>query len=128
MYLCIRGINFGSFYDSLLDCWNVPTMWYILFLILFTYFWHNLESMTRFVWYCLILMNEWLLFNANSVICQLYHGETRLIFNEMMTFLLDSLWLGPIGVRFQFITNITKIKMVFYASQLKRCGNENHIP
>jgi hypothetical protein len=29
-------------------------------------------------------MSEWLLFNTNSVICQLYHGENKLIFNEMM--------------------------------------------
>jgi len=25
-----------------------------------------------------------LLFNANSAICQLYHGENKLIFNEIM--------------------------------------------
>ena len=29
-------------------------------------------------------VSEWLLFNANSVIFQLYHGENNLIFNEMM--------------------------------------------
>jgi hypothetical protein len=28
-------------------------------------------------------VSEWLLFNANSVIFQLYHGENKLIFNEM---------------------------------------------
>ena len=27
---------------------------------------------------------EWLLFNVKSSICQLYHGENMLIFNEMM--------------------------------------------
>ena len=27
---------------------------------------------------------EWLLFSANSTIFQLYHGENKLIFNEMM--------------------------------------------
>ena len=27
---------------------------------------------------------EWLLFGANSTIFQLYHGENKLIFNEMM--------------------------------------------
>ena len=27
---------------------------------------------------------EWLLFNVKSAICQLYHGENMLIFNEMM--------------------------------------------
>jgi hypothetical protein len=31
-----------------------------------------------------VLLNECLLFNANSAICQLYHGENKLIFNEMM--------------------------------------------
>ena len=29
-------------------------------------------------------MSEWLLFNATSAIFQLYHGENKLIFNEMM--------------------------------------------
>jgi hypothetical protein len=30
-------------------------------------------------------VSEWLLFNANSAIFQLYHGENKLIFNEMMS-------------------------------------------
>jgi DNA-directed RNA polymerase specialized sigma54-like protein len=30
------------------------------------------------------LVSEWLLSNANSAIFQLYHGENKLIFNEMM--------------------------------------------
>jgi hypothetical protein len=29
-------------------------------------------------------VSEWLLFNANSGIFQLYHGNNKLIFNEMM--------------------------------------------
>jgi hypothetical protein len=29
-------------------------------------------------------MNEWLLFNANTAILQLHHGENNLILNEMM--------------------------------------------
>jgi hypothetical protein len=29
-------------------------------------------------------VSEWLLFNSNSAIFQLYHGENKLIFNEMM--------------------------------------------
>jgi hypothetical protein len=29
-------------------------------------------------------MGEWLLFNANSAIFQLYYGENKLIINEMM--------------------------------------------
>ena len=37
-------------------------------------------------------MSEWVLFNASSAIFQLYHGENKLIFKEMMTrsaFVLD---------------------------------------
>ena len=29
-------------------------------------------------------VSDWLLFNANSAIFQLYHGENKLIFYEMM--------------------------------------------
>ena len=29
-------------------------------------------------------VGEWFLLNVNSAICQLYHGENKLIFNEMM--------------------------------------------
>ena len=29
-------------------------------------------------------MSEWLLFNANAAIFQLYRGENKLMFNEMM--------------------------------------------
>ena len=29
-------------------------------------------------------VSEWLLFNADSAIFQLYHGENKLLFNEMM--------------------------------------------
>ena len=32
----------------------------------------------------IILSCEWLFFNANSAIFQLYYGENMLIFNEMM--------------------------------------------
>jgi hypothetical protein len=31
-----------------------------------------------------VYVGEWLLFTANSAIFQLYHGENKLIFNEMM--------------------------------------------
>ena len=34
-------------------------------------------------------MSEWLLFNANSAIIQLYHVENKLIFNEMMAMRLN---------------------------------------
>jgi hypothetical protein len=33
---------------------------------------------------CWKIVSEWLLFNANSAIFQLYHGENNLIFNDMM--------------------------------------------
>ena len=31
-----------------------------------------------------VIVSDWLLFNANSTTFQLYHGENKLIFNEMM--------------------------------------------
>ena len=37
-------------------------------------------------------MSEWLLFNINSAIFQLYHGENKVIFNEIddeVRFVLD---------------------------------------
>jgi hypothetical protein len=41
--------------------------------------------MYYFVYFCIEkIISEWLLFNANAAICQLYHGESTLIFNEMM--------------------------------------------
>ena len=32
----------------------------------------------------ILWVSEWLLFNANSAIFQLYHDKNKLIFNEMM--------------------------------------------
>ena len=41
------------------------------------FFYHDL--------FCLILdKTEWLLFNAKGAIFQLYHGENKLLFKEMM--------------------------------------------
>jgi hypothetical protein len=34
-------------------------------------------------------VSEWLLSNTNSAIFQLYSGENKLIFNEMIRFVLD---------------------------------------
>ena len=31
-----------------------------------------------------LIISEWLLFNVNLAIVQLYYGESKLIFNEMM--------------------------------------------
>jgi hypothetical protein len=39
----------------------------------------NLNLLVRIKW-----VSEWLLFNANSAIFQLYHGDNKLIINEMM--------------------------------------------
>ena len=36
------------------------------------------------VFTCTNQVSEWLLFNANSANFQVYHGENKLIFNEMM--------------------------------------------
>jgi hypothetical protein len=38
----------------------------------------------RFIVCLNFVFSEWLLFNANSAILHLYHGENKLIFNEMM--------------------------------------------
>jgi hypothetical protein len=38
----------------------------------------------RDAYYIQPFMSEWLLFNTNSAIFQLYHGENKLIFNEIM--------------------------------------------
>jgi hypothetical protein len=34
------------------------------------------------------VVSEWLLFNANSAILQLYHGKSKSIFNEMMMMMM----------------------------------------
>ena len=41
--------------------------------------------MYHYIWYrAYEWVSEWWLFNANSAIFQLYHGKSKLIFNEMM--------------------------------------------
>ena len=50
--------------------------------------WYDCHKLTR-AFSCTSLteihwVSEWLLFNVNSAIFQLYHGENKLIFNEMM--------------------------------------------
>ena len=50
---------------------------------------HNLDHQQKTYTRALFLrvsewVSEWLLFNANAAIFQLYHGENKLIFNEMM--------------------------------------------
>ena len=34
--------------------------------------------------FTIYIVREWLLFNPNSEIFQLYHGENKLMFNDMM--------------------------------------------
>jgi hypothetical protein len=41
--------------------------------------WYRPMVLQFFIW-----VSEWLLFNANSAIFQIYDGENKLIFNEMM--------------------------------------------
>ena len=36
-------------------------------------------------------VSEWLLFNANSAIFQLYHDKNKLIFNEMMMYMYNNI-------------------------------------
>jgi hypothetical protein len=45
----------------------------------------NLDHQQKTYTHALFLqVSEWLLFNANAAIFQLYHGKNNLIFNEMM--------------------------------------------
>jgi hypothetical protein len=47
--------------------------------------WHHFEHDLE------IEVIEWLLFSANSAIFQLYHGENKLIFIEIMTLYISSI-------------------------------------
>ena len=40
--------------------------------------------LSLYIYIYIYIVSEWLLFNTNSTIFQLYHGENKLIFNEMM--------------------------------------------
>jgi len=44
----------------------------------------SLDHQQKIYTECTIFASEWLLCNANGAIFQLYHGENKLIFNEMM--------------------------------------------
>jgi hypothetical protein len=75
-------------------CWKCDIQILFNLAILFRAFWFscsqrplNYLAFQSFEW-----MSKWLLLNANSAIFQLYHGENKLIFNEMMmrsAFVLD---------------------------------------
>ena len=83
---------------------NIHRTCFIMFIYIYIYkyiYMHNNRTNNRFNWvfrwflrqlhvvllyamYSLCSSSEWLLFNANSAILQLYHGENKLILNEMM--------------------------------------------
>jgi hypothetical protein len=42
-------------------------------------------------WDTIDWVSEWLLFYANSAIFQLYHGENKLIFNEIKRMMISTL-------------------------------------
>ena len=44
----------------------------------------QITVLTNTVFWEYMYKSEWLLFNANSAIFQLYHGENKLIFDEMI--------------------------------------------
>jgi hypothetical protein len=83
---------------------------FVSVIVIIIFLWSCGIMMTVFIWFTLIIvliishlpvmkirrcfyllevnstanMSEWLLFSANSAIFQQYHGENKLIFNEMM--------------------------------------------
>jgi hypothetical protein len=63
------------FVISIQDNWRTASHWCDFYTRQLTY------SITFMLF---LYKSEWLLFSANSTICQLYHGENKLIFNEMM--------------------------------------------
>jgi hypothetical protein len=60
---------------------TVPVKRYMLHILF--YIKKNWTTADTFYVFC-VWVSEWLLFNANSAIFQLYHGKNKLIFNEMM--------------------------------------------
>ena len=101
MYVCILSIV--AFVSGLSICW-LPYLFSLTFIYMFcwvvsfgrcnvfTAFGYSfLVSLT--LTYTVEWVSEWLLFNANSVIFQLYHGENKLIFDwdddDEVRFVLD---------------------------------------
>jgi hypothetical protein len=60
---------------TLYFCWSLNSFLFVL--LLKVYVLRLIQHMSEWV-------SEWLLFNVNSAIFQLYHGENKSIFNEMM--------------------------------------------
>ena len=74
--ICFFLLFQSNFFLSFKDIRDMP-MRLLTFSILFDYKSNRIEWVSEWV-------SEWLLFNVNSAIFQLYHGENNLIFNEMM--------------------------------------------
>jgi len=56
-------------------------IWVIALVLILFYF---VDDQVRCITLQYVWVSELLLFNANTAIFQLYHGENKLIFNEMM--------------------------------------------
>jgi hypothetical protein len=63
---------------------------------------------------------QWLLFNANSAIFQLYHGENKLIFSEMMMMsaLFYTNMLSWIFIVLAYWYNSLRVDMLLYSDTL----------
>jgi hypothetical protein len=91
VYICERGIDVAFFYHF----GTVPAVWYFgtvptVHKYMSAHFPGFVQTFQWNVAGLLLIhlvmrgVSEWLLFNANSAIFQLYHGENNLIFNEIM--------------------------------------------
>jgi hypothetical protein len=65
-------------------------------------------------------VSEWLLFNANSAIFQLYYGENKLIINEMMMIsaLFSTNTLSWICIVLAHWNNSPRVKMSLHSDTL----------
>ena len=65
-------------------------------------------------------MSEWLLFNANSAIFQLYYGENKLIFNEKFNSLLHVYWEQESSDQFLHILLLQAKLLYFHPSETNK--------
>jgi hypothetical protein len=88
IFFFLKLRNFAdSNFDHSNKCWKSLRVEAIeVLLYLFNYWVEYVanESDLIYILYCRAWVSEWLLLNANSAIFQLYYGENKLIFNEMM--------------------------------------------
>jgi len=103
---------------------NLTTFWYHLgwwFIVIITHDAIYHAGITFLTCLCHPLfvesMSEWLLFNTHSAIFQLYHGETKLIFNERMMWsaLYKSNTLSLICIMVAHWNNSMRIKMSLHS-------------